>query len=341
MTWLCLLLLHSLRVLHSRRPARRGLRALAAVFAPYGVLPILLLVLTTRRRVERVLLLATALMYAVQYRPRRPRLPRQRPPAVPSFSVLTWNILFSNPQVDDLLSFLATAPAEIVALQELTPELVVRLRHDRALARRYPHQIAWPYGYGDGMALLSRYPIPEHGRLERPSMLWAQLDLGAGRRLVLLSAHPTFFPPNPAMARPAPATSLSARLRSIVNHRFLCYNPDHRDDAIRRVRAVVDRLRQIRAPLLVVGDFNVTEREPAYHELTAGLQDAQHYAGRGSGLTWRPERLKALPFPLLRIDYLLNSPELRPVRVRVDRTPRGSDHCIVYGEFALSGDDSP
>ena len=337
-TWLGLLLLYGLRVLQAHRPARRGLRALAAVFAPYGLLPVLLLVPATRRREERVLLLATATLYAMEHLPLRPRHLQHRRSAAASLSVLTWNIRFSNPQPDAMFRFLAAAPAAVVALQELTTEHIARIHHDPALAEHYPYQVAWPHGYGAGMALLSRYPILEQGRLERPPTLWARLDLGDGRQVVLVSAHPTFFPPRMTAEEPQAAAALGVRMRRLLDPRFLRYNPDYRDDGIGRVRALVDRLRHEQAPLLVVGDFNVTEREPAYRELTAGLQDAHRSAGRGSGLTWRPEWLASVPLPILRIDYMLTSPELQPLQVTVDRTPRGSDHCIVYGTFELTGD---
>ena len=157
---------------------------------------------------------------------------------------------------------------------------------------------------------------------------------------MLVSAHPTFFPPRAVAEEPPTATTLRSRLRHILDPRFLRYNPDYRDDGIRRVRALVDRLHHERAVLLVVGDFNVTEREPAYQELTAGLQDGQHVAGHGSGLTWQPEWLTALRLPILRLDYLLSSPDLRPVQISVDCTQRGSDHCGVYGVFALTDDAS-
>ena len=47
------------------------------------------------------------------------------------FSVMSWNILFENSQVDELFQFLATAPAQIVAIQEFTAEHVARIQHDQ------------------------------------------------------------------------------------------------------------------------------------------------------------------------------------------------------------------
>ena len=84
----------------------------------------------------------------------------------------------------------------------------------------------------------------------------------------------------------------------------------------------------------MLGDFNTTEREPAYAELSAGLHDAQKEAGVGLGMTWRPASLENLPFGLLRIDYLFASPRFVALAAGPDCTPRGSDHCLVSATFA-------
>lgn len=329
-----------LAALLPRRPFRRGLPGLAAVFAPYLFLPLALLLPAARRRdarALRALLLACGIIYLRRFTPAvcspRRAAPRRAGSGGARFSVLSWNYLFSNPRVDDLLPLLRSTPADMVALQELTPEHVARIAGDPALRQRYPYQVVWPYGRGAGMGLLSCYPIRDQGALTHPPTIWAQIDFGGGRGMTLASAHPTFFPP--LMAPERPDVSWGARLRRIFDPRFLRYDPDHRDRGIARVRALIDPLLRQGAALLVVGDFNVTEREPAYRELTAELQDAQPVAGRGIGLTWRPEWLAHWPVPILRIDYMLCSARVRPLRLEVDRTPRGSDHCILRGVFEL------
>jgi len=40
-------------------------------------------------------------------------------------------------------------------------------------------------------------------------------------------------------------------------------------------------------------------------------------------------------FGLLRIDYMFTSPNVTPLATSTDCTPRGSDHCIVHGEFEV------
>jgi endonuclease/exonuclease/phosphatase family metal-dependent hydrolase len=87
--------------------------------------------------------------------------------------------------------------------------------------------------------------------------------------------------------------------------------------------------------VLLVGDLNVSDREPAYRDVAAGLIDAYLEVGWGPGGTWRPSHLEQLPFGLVRIDHMLSTADIRPLRVAVDCTPRGSDHCIVTGTFEL------
>jgi endonuclease/exonuclease/phosphatase (EEP) superfamily protein YafD len=315
---------------------RRGFPALAAVFAPYLFAPLLLLAPAALRRdarLLRALLLTCALAYIRWFRPPRSKGPASRPPAGPIFSVMTWNFLFSRPQVEDIVRFLAASPAEVVALQELTAEHVHRIAGDPTLAQRFPYQILWPYRYGAGMALLSRYPILAQGKLEHPPTVWTRLELGGEQQITVVNAHPTFFPPR--KIPDAAVSSLLTRIRRLLDPRLLRYDPEYRDRGIRHVRALVESLLIQDNALLAVGDFNVTEREPAYEELTAGLCDAQRCVGRGSGHTWRPEWLMGLPLPILRIDYMLSSPAIRPLRLSVDCAPRGSDHCILHGEFAI------
>jgi vancomycin resistance protein VanJ len=85
--------------------------------------------------------------------------------------------------------------------------------------------------------------------------------------------------------------------------------------------------------VLLVGDMNVTEREPAYADLQTPLLDAHTQVGRGWGHTWRLGGL-----PLLRIDYLLASPDIVPAWIKADCSAPESDHCSLVGQFALPVD---
>jgi endonuclease/exonuclease/phosphatase family metal-dependent hydrolase len=109
-----------------------------------------------------------------------------------------------------------------------------------------------------------------------------------------------------------------------------------RDAEIATIRSEVDPLVAAGEPLLLLGDFNLTDREPIYAELSAGLVDLQRSVGWGPGSTWRPDPVKWLPFGLLRIDmvFVTNGPV--PLNISSDCNPRGSDHCVVRALVAAS-----
>jgi endonuclease/exonuclease/phosphatase family metal-dependent hydrolase len=150
-----------------------------------------------------------------------------------------------------------------------------------------------------------------------PRLLWARLEL-AGRPVILVNTHP--IPPRTFDAGCA---------------RLSCYNTGPRDAQIADLRRFVDELRARSGdPMLLAGDMNLTEREPAYTTLAMGLRDAHQLAGSGFGGSWRPDGL-GLPFGLLRIDYLLADSGLRPVSLHTDCASHSSDHCLLVGSFAL------
>jgi vancomycin resistance protein VanJ len=200
---------------------------------------------------------------------------------------------------------------------------------DEAIAKTYPYRYG---GYleegGDyGTILLSAYPIVERGVPATgtafrglPRVVWARLDVGEGRTLAVVAAH--LFPPG---AETPPCTRPMS----------LCYDASVRDAQVAELRAFVTPLLREEERLIMLGDFNVTEREPAYSDLSSGLLDSHRLAGSGFGYTWRPARLINRDLPLLRIDYIFSSPNVTPLHASTDCTPRGSDHCIVYATFQL------
>jgi endonuclease/exonuclease/phosphatase family metal-dependent hydrolase len=99
-----------------------------------------------------------------------------------------------------------------------------------------------------------------------------------------------------------------------------------RDARITMIRSLVDQDLSAGRSVVVLGDVNTTEREPAYAELSEGLRDAHLDAGVGPGFTWRPPALAFLPFGLLRIDYAFVSPQFVVESTFTDCT-LSSDHC--------------
>jgi endonuclease/exonuclease/phosphatase (EEP) superfamily protein YafD len=86
--------------------------------------------------------------------------------------------------------------------------------------------------------------------------------------------------------------------------------------------------------ILLAGDFNVPARMPSLQPLRGFLDDAWRISGSGWGGTV-PEFL-----PLVRIDQLWLSRNIRPVAVRVVRLP-GSDHRAVVADLILESASEP
>jgi endonuclease/exonuclease/phosphatase family metal-dependent hydrolase len=150
-------------------------------------------------------------------------------------------------------------------------------------------------------------------------MLVARLETGDGPEPVVVVAHPVpaafdWDPDGPRLAG---------------------YDPSHRDRQLAAIRDAIEPWVQDGDPIILLGDFNVVDRELGYADLASGLVDAQRAVGLGTGLTWRPPELEWLPFGLLRIDMVFSANGVRPLRIDVDCTPRGSDHCIVRATLEL------
>jgi vancomycin resistance protein VanJ len=306
-------------------PQRSGLLALSEVFAPYLFLPLLAgaVVWTSRARGTRILrlgLLACALVFVVRFVPGWVALPASAATGSTEVSVATWNLELGFADPIRIVEGLSTAQPGLVALEELTPRHAAAIEADPTLRARFPYRFLHPQIDSSGLGLLSSYPIAGDPVVSiNPPMLTANVEVPDGRIVRVVVAHPV------------PANLGSASLVT----RLVSYDPSIRDGQLTAIRASLDRPIEAGLPVILLGDFNVTEREPGYHDLTRGLFDAQSSSGIGPAPTWRPHELEWLPLALLRIDLVLTGGTAKPLGISVDCTPRGSDHCLVRGTVEL------
>src|SRR4029450_9071720 len=115
-------------------------------------------------------------------------------PDASQVSVLTWNVFAGNARYDEISTMLAAQPADVVLLQESDGAWVGR---DDAVTAVYPYRLLEPDDAPPGMVFLSVYPIVAHGTLDGerdlwdiPRLVWAKLDLGNGRQVTVVGAHP-------------------------------------------------------------------------------------------------------------------------------------------------------
>ncbi len=296
---------------HMLLPQPAGVIALTEVLEPYIVLSALLaLPFALRRRVGWRTLLASVLIVVVVIRYGAPLLSLPRSGAGgPTLSVATWNMLSADDAAGRAVAGVSGVDADLVAIQELRIEAARALESDPALAARYPHRVLAPEQTVLGMGLLSRHTILEQQTWSEPPLIRAVVATGIGSAVVYVG-HP-----------------LPARFQSVLRVP-IGLDTTQRDADIAFVRSLIDSDLLERRDVIVLGDFNVTEREPAYASLARDLKDAHGSAGIGPGFSWRPPALRALPFGLIRIDYVLTSETLEAVSTHVDCS-RPSDHCMV------------
>jgi endonuclease/exonuclease/phosphatase (EEP) superfamily protein YafD len=222
-------------------------------------------------------------------------------------TILSWNLEQDSKAGSTLVEGLAEIDADVIALQELTPQFAEAIDADPDLGARYPYRILDPRPGSEGLGVLATRPLLVRGRDPRVQALHAGLLLDDGRTAELLVVHPR---------RPQYGTTFSIP-RSL--------NTRTRDLDLARIRQLVDGLEDP-ASAIVVGDLNAAPTEPGRGVLDGGLTDAHRAAGSGPGFTWRPAPLQALDLGLLRIDAVLSGAWLQPTDSHVDCTIAG-DHC--------------
>ncbi len=218
-----------------------------------------------------------------------PVLPDAGDKASPELTVIVANVHAGNRDPRPLLDWLATAPADVVVLLELSPA------YAEALARAtpdYPHRELLPDDSPFGIGLLSRRPLAgfeTHASADDIPFLLAMLDTPQGQAR-LIAVHP--MPP------------LQPHWR-------------HERDLLLEVAARDSR----ELPTLVVGDLNATPWSTAL--LSPRTRDLRRTTGFAP--TWRPFGGRWFGLP---IDHVLASPHWQRVHAERG-PDIGSDHLPV------------
>ncbi len=243
-------------------------------------------------------------------------------PAPIELQVMTWNLAIGSRSTAETVTGIIGSGADLVAVQELAPDVAAAIEADPALRARYPYRILEPSEGTAGLGLLSRLPLVVGSYAAEPPVLQAGLLLPDGRTVQVLDAHPI-----------APEITHLGGVPFGLDTR-------QRDAELQAIRDTVAALPDPGAAL-VLGDLNLTPFEPGYGLLTGGspgppLTDAHEAAGTGTGFTWRPTALDRLQIGLLRIDHVLSGAWLKPIAVREDCALPG-DHCRLLATLEAAG----
>ena len=236
--------------------------------------------------------------------------PRTAPVGATPLRIVSANVLLDNTELASLAGELVATDADVIVLEEVTPEHLATLAASPLWAT-YPERLldALP-GY-QGSAIFSRLPIEDGGPIDVAGspMLEARIRTPAGLVRVI-DVHAV-----------APVT---------VENTVLW-------------RGQYAELARIAArdtgTLILAGDFNATlDHGPLRRLVATGLRDAFMESGRGFGATW--PRWDGLVPPLMRIDHVLVSQQVTVVAV-TDQMSAGSDHRRLVVDLALPQPQGP
>ena len=220
----------------------------------------------------------------------------------PRLRVLSANMQFGTGSPEALVDAVRRTRADVLSVQELTPELARDL--DAAgLAELLPERVIEPRPRGPGIGLYARIPLtpgPITGRLRNPLAVATARPPG-GPPVELMAVHVT--PPN--------------------RHQVAGWRADLR--AVPRAKPR-GRLR------ILAGDFNATLDHAELRDLLdSGYVDAADEVGAGLRATWPDDR--RLPPPVT-IDHVLADARAGVREVSVHPIP-GTDHRAVFAELVL------
>ncbi|WP_431795739.1 endonuclease/exonuclease/phosphatase family protein [Microbacterium enclense] len=267
--------------------------------------PIVVFAGLARRRALSVAAGALAVLHIVaSVRARGGRRPHPIDDSSLCFRLVTANLLCSNSDISRLSDEIAAEDADVVLLQEVTPEVLAVLRRS-CLWSAYPHRRVAARPEYHGAATFSRFPVVHDEVLDVAGSPMLRTDLATPRgRVRVVNVHTV-----------APLTRGQAR---------------RWDRQMAWLGAFADA---DASPVILAGDFNATgDHAPFRRLLRGGLRDAFDAVGRGSGATW-PSGHRFLP-ALLRLDHVVTGDGIGVGSLRAVPSV-GSDHARLVAELGI------
>ncbi|MBD2034347.1 endonuclease/exonuclease/phosphatase family protein [Leptolyngbya sp. FACHB-321] len=225
------------------------------------------------------------------------------PSSAITLRVLHSNVLVRNRDYDSVTALVREVKPDLAVFQEVNARWLEALE---AIRDVLPYTYAEPRSAGFGNVIYSALPLQQPsvqflGQLKYASLA-TQVSKG-GQTLSLLTAHP-----------PPPIRQELFRWRNQL------------------LAAIVPYVRSQTAPVMVIGDLNITMWSPYYKRLEAasGLQNSR--VGFGILPSWSPRSW--LPWLAIPIDHCLVSPELVVLKTQLGRKV-GSDHLPLIVDIAM------
>ncbi|GAA2215279.1 endonuclease/exonuclease/phosphatase family protein [Nonomuraea monospora] len=295
-------LVAALLALHSAVPNAVGnLGSLLETFLPWLGLPaVALLALASLRRSPAAIVAAIvpALVWAVMFGAWV--FPRTSPPGTSTLTVLQHNVADDNATPATTANTLARAGADLIALQELTPQTLPV--YEAALTPEHPHRL-----FVGTIGLWSRYPITHSRPLDiKPKDITA--DWNRGLRATVQT--PT-----------GDIAAYVAHLPSVRIRPQDGFGTAWRDESATALGAEIAGEKLAR--IVLMGDLNGTVHDRGLSPLTSRLTPALD----GFAFTW------PAAFPLARIDHIMTRDA--PATSTWTLPSTGSDHLPTAARLDL------
>lgn len=284
---------------------------------PYLFLPVPLFFVWElwQRRYKRLLLLMLPVsMFLSLYHPYV--IPKAANVRDAELSVMTYNVLYSNLDYAGVADVIRHQDADLVALQEVQPDMMDALR--QRLASEYPYSMMGTiHDYGT-TAVFSKQPFRNANILDlgadRPAVI-VQTEVN-GRTVTLAAVHLMAYGLQ-WVAWPEIPGAILEKTR-IQN---------------KQVEILMDQLDQESGIVLVACDCNTKETSTSYRMLDASFDSAAYTVG----WRWNAQNLPDVTpdTNLQHIDYVFYRGLLQPVRAHTVNDSGGSDHLAVVTRFVL------
>jgi vancomycin resistance protein VanJ len=226
-------------------------------------------------------------------------------------TVASENVDAGNPDPASTARDLAASGADVLALEELTPQAAGT--YEKGLAKAYPyHTLQGTVGLWSKLPLSDTQPIDimDYGPLADTLAADRKMASDRALRTTVATGHGllTIYVAHPGSVRVNPEAGFWTASRDIGVQALgtaIAADPGKR--------------------VVLLGDLNGTMDDRAFASLTAQLRSAQEMAGAGFGFTWPAS------FPVVRIDQILtrgvetdsswvlpaNGSDHRPVEARI------------------------
>lgn len=294
----------------------------------------------TIRRIIGCLLLLIAVIVAWNTISHRFWNGKEEDGTVRTLRILTYNThrmgMYEKPRNNRVIRYLQESKADILCLQEVE---VYKNPRFLTLPELRAALLKYPYTYYDfkvhnatrqfGNVVFSKYPLKNKHtiRYDSRANLSSCCDvlLGADTlRLIVNHLESNRFEQSD-FAIPDSLTKQSVRSSAERINRKL---ETARKLRIKQAQEVKREIRQSPHPVIVTGDFNSTPLSYTYQKIKFGLRDCFLESSFGRlGHTFEKYHLG------IRIDYILCSRRLKPIRCEVERV-RFSDHYPVTATIA-------